>query len=197
MMEHHPAPKQRVWVWIVFLAIFYGVWSWLVFGHERWDVVAGHWPIALAMSLGSVVAGSTPMGGGTIGFPVLVLLFDLPATLGRDFSFAVQSIGMTSAAIFILARRQTLAWSWLKGALLGSLFGTPVGIIWIAPWIPELWIKMVFAIVWCSFGVLHLYRIAEIASHIGMTEFNERWDFRVGMAVGALAGSTVVGKSVV
>jgi hypothetical protein len=36
------------------------------------------------MAFGSYVAGSTPMGGGTVGFPILVLLFDLPATLGRD-----------------------------------------------------------------------------------------------------------------
>ena len=42
--------------------------------------------IAAAMAVGSYFAGSTPMGGGTVGFPVLVLLFDGPATLGRDFA---------------------------------------------------------------------------------------------------------------
>jgi uncharacterized membrane protein YfcA len=183
--------KPRLWVWFVWLAAFYAVWSWLVFGEDRLAVAVSHWPIALAMALGSYVAGSTPMGGGTVGFPVLVLLFHLPATLGRDFSFAVQSVGMTSATIFILARRQPLAWSMLKGAMLGSLLGTPIGILWLAPWIPGFLIKIVFAVVWCSFGVLHLFRIGEIASHHGMTEFDERWDFRVGLAVGLLAGSTV------
>ena len=101
--------KKHLWVWFVWLAGFYAVWVWLVFGHGLWEVARTHWPIALAMALGSYVAGSTPMGGGTVGFPVLVLLFEMPATLGRDFSFAVQSIGMTSASIFILARRQPLA----------------------------------------------------------------------------------------
>ena len=42
--------------------------------------------------------GSTPMGGGTVAFPVLVLFFGELATMGRDFSFAVQSVGMTRAA---------------------------------------------------------------------------------------------------
>jgi uncharacterized membrane protein YfcA len=98
---------------------------------------------------------------------------------------------MTSASIFILARRQPLAWQMLKGAMAGSLIGTPLGIFFIAPWIPEIWIKVVFAVIWCSFGLLHFYRIGEIASHVGMTDFDERWDFRVGMVLGVFSGSTI------
>ena len=184
-------PKHRLWVWFVWLGGFYAVWSWLVFGWDRWGDVVLHWPIALAMALGSYVAGSTPMGGGTVGFPILVLLFDQPASQGRDFSFAVQSIGMVSAAIFILARRQPLAWAMLKGAMAGTVIGTPLGIAFVAPLVPALAIKVVFAVVWASFGVLHLYRIGEIAGHAGMTDFSERWDFRVGLLVGTLAGVSV------
>lgn len=190
-MSLHPPLRQRVWIWFVWIAAFYAAWSWLVFGNDRWADVTAHWPIALAMALGSYVAGSTPMGGGTVGFPVLVLFFDQPATLGRDFSFAVQSIGMTSASIFILSRRQPLAWAMLQGSMVGAVVGLPLGIFWIAPYLPELWIKVCFAVVWASFGVLHLYRIDEIASHEGMTEFDERWDFRVGLAIGALSAATV------
>jgi uncharacterized membrane protein YfcA len=79
----------------------------------------------------------------------------------------------------------------LKGALWGSAVGTPLGIFYVAPLVPELWIKLVFAVVWASFGVLHLWRIGEIAGHTGMTEFDERWDFRVGLGIGVLAGATV------
>jgi len=183
--------KQYLWVWFLWALGFYFVWIWLVFVGGNWLIVKDHWPIALAMALGSYAAGSTPMGGGTIGFPILVLLFDQPATLGRDFSFAVQSIGMVSASIFILARRQPLAWAMLKGAMLGALIGTPLGIIFLAPLIPGLWIKIVFAVIWGSFGVLHLFRIREIAEHEGMTEFDERWDFRVGLALGFGSGATV------
>jgi len=186
------APRKKyLWVWLLWLCLFFGTWLWLVFGQDRSDTVKEHWPIALAMALGSYAAGSTPMGGGTIGFPILVLLFDQPAQLGRDFSFAVQSIGMTSASIFILARRQPLAWAMLKGAMLGSIIGTPLGIFFIAPYIPALWIKLIFAVVWGSFGLLHLRRIGEIASHEGMTDFDERWDFRVGLTVGLLSGALV------
>ena len=89
--------------------------------------------LAAAMAVGSYVAGSTPMGGGTVGFPVLVLLMDLPATLGRDFSFAIQAIGMTSASIYILCRRQELEWPMLRASLPGALLGTPLGIAFVAP----------------------------------------------------------------
>jgi uncharacterized membrane protein YfcA len=197
-----PPRNKHLWIWFVWAIGFNLVWAWLVFGQDQWQTAKEHWPIALAMALGSYAAGSTPMGGGTVGFPILVLLFNEPAALGRDFSFAVQSIGMTSASIFILARRQPLAWGMLKGAMVGSLIGTPLGIFFIAPYVPGLWIKLVFAVVWASFGVLHLHCIREIAGHVGMTEFDERWDFRVGLGLGMssaalLAAVTGVGIDMV
>ena len=190
MLENrHP---KRLWPWYCWLAAFYVCWLVLVSRDGAFSSALMHWPIAVAMALGSYAAGSTPMGGGTVGFPVLVLLFDQPATLGRDFSFAVQSIGMVSASIFILARRQPVAWSMLKGSMIGSVVGLPIGILLVAPMIPDIWIKLVFAVLWGSFGLLHLYRIGEISSHSGMTEFDEQWDLRVGFMLGLLASSLFV-----
>ena len=191
-MSLQPKPRRHLWIWLLWLAAFYGVWLYLIQATGAWEAAKGHWPIALAMAIGSYAAGSTPMGGGTVGFPVLVLLFDLPASLGRDFSFAVQSIGMVSASIFIFARRQPLAWPILKGAMLGALIGTPIGIVFIAPLVADLWIKIIFAVIWGSFGLLHLYRIDEIAGHSGMTDFNERWDIRLGLLLGLLSSALAV-----
>lgn len=188
-------PKQRLWIWFLWLGIFFTTWSWLVFGCGLWGEAREHWPMALAMTAGSYAAGSTPMGGGTVGFPILVLLFNQPAELGRDFSFAVQSIGMTSASIFILARRQALAGAMLKGGIIGATAGVPLGIFLVAPLVPSLWIKLVFAILWGSFGLLHLWRIGEISSHEGMTDFDERWDTRMGLGIGLLAGALFVSVS--
>ncbi|MDA0766492.1 MAG: sulfite exporter TauE/SafE family protein [Verrucomicrobia bacterium] len=190
-----PPPKRHLWIWFLWLALFYGSWTLLVTALGGWTDALAHWPMALAMAIGSYAAGSTPMGGGTVGFPILVLLFDQPAQLGRDFSFAVQSIGMTSASIFILARRQPLAGAMLMGALIGATIGVPLGIFFIAPWVPPLWIKIVFAVVWGSFGILHLWRINEISSHEGMTDFDERWDNRMGLFIGLISGATVVSVS--
>jgi len=153
--------------WLLWLGGFYAVWLGLLAQPGNLAQVRAHWPIAATMVFGSYVAGSTPMGGGTVAFPILVLLFGLPATLGRDFAFAIQSVGMTSAAIFILVRRQRLAWSMLGGSLAGSLLGLPVGILIVAPAVPTVWVKMVFAVFWASFGPLHLAQLDELSGNAG------------------------------
>ncbi len=181
----------RIWVFGLWLLCFYAAWLCIVLTGHHGAELRAHWGIALAMALGSYAAGSTPMGGGTVGFPVLVLLFDQPATLGRDFSFAVQSIGMTSASIYILCRRQALEWVILRWAMVGSLLGTPLGIFLIAPHVPALAIKILFAITWASFGVLHLRRTREICSNIGETPAAHRFDRNVGFTIGLAAGALV------
>ncbi len=175
--------------WLIWIAGFYTVWLTMVIAGDHWQTLADHWGIAAAMAAGSYAAGSTPMGGGTVGFPILVLLFKQEATLGRDFSFAVQSIGMVSASIFIIARRQPVEWPMVRWAMLGSLVGTPIGIFHIAPHVPELAIKVLFGVIWCSFGVLHLYRLRELTRHEGMAPAAHRFDRNAGLLVGLLAGS--------
>lgn len=190
-MQQPRAPRQFLWIWILCIAAFYAAWTSLVLTQGRWPEVKAHWPIMIAMALGSYVAGSTPLGGGTVAFPVLVLVMGMPATLGRDFSFAIQATGMTSAAIFVLARRQTLAWPMLKGVLLGSTLGVPIGILWLAPLVSELLVKIIFAVVWCSFGILHLRRLREIAALQGRADTKPARDFWIGAAVGFFSGATV------
>jgi uncharacterized membrane protein YfcA len=182
---------RRFWPWLLWLACVEGAWLALVVAGDHWPTLREHWGIAVAMLFGSYVAGSTPMGGGTVGFPVLVLLFGEPAALGRDFGFAVQSVGMTSATLFVLSRRQRLEWVLLRWSMLGSLLGIPLGILCVAPHVRGLAIEVLFAVVWASFGVLHLRRIDAICAHVGETPAAHRFDRKVGFAVGLLAGATV------
>lgn len=172
----------------LWLAAFYAGWAGLVWSGAYWDTVIAHWPIALSMALGSYFAGSTPMGGGTIGFPVLVLLFDQPASLGRNFGLAVQSVGMVSASIYILASRKPVDWHLLGPALVGSLIGTPLGAAFIAPWAPDLWVKLLFAVIWASFGVMHFVRIRAIVAADGLSPSWEGKDLPLGCAIGISGG---------
>ena len=176
---------------IAWLACFYTGWIILVIAGDHLQTVLAHWPMAIAMAAGSYVAVSTPMGGGTVGFPVLVLLMDLPATLGRDFSFAIQAVGMTSASIYILCSRTELEWPMLRAALPGVLLGTPLGILFVAPLATDLFIKLLFAAMWCSFGLLHLRRINEISSYVGMTPHDTSFDYKVGFIVGLFGSLTI------
>lgn len=183
--------RKALYPFFAWLALFYTAWLLLVFAGGYLQTVLAHWPMAAAMAAGSYVAGSTPMGGGTVGFPVLVLLMDLPATLGRDFSFAIQAVGMTSASIYILCSRQELEWPMLRAALPGALVGTPLGILFVAPLASDLFIKLLFAAMWCSFGLLHLRRINEITSYEGMTPHDKSFDHKVGFIVGFFGGLTI------
>jgi uncharacterized membrane protein YfcA len=183
--------KRSLAPFFAWLALFYGAWLALVLTGGYLQTVLAHWPMAVAMALGSYVAGSTPMGGGTVGFPVLVLMMDLPATLGRDFSFAIQAVGMSSASIYILCKRQELEWPMLRAALPGSLLGTPLGILFVAPLASDLFIKLLFAAMWCSFGLLHLRRINEITGYQGMTPHDKAFDHKVGFVVGFFGGLTI------
>jgi uncharacterized membrane protein YfcA len=183
--------RKKLFPFYAWLVLFYGAWLALVLFGGHVQTVLEHWPMAAAMAAGSYVAGSTPMGGGTVGFPVLVLLMDLPATLGRDFSFAIQAVGMTSASIFILCSRQELEWPMLRAALPGALIGTPLGIVFVAPLASDLFIKLLFASMWCSFGLLHLRRINEITSYEGMTPHDKSFDHKVGFIIGFFGGLTI------
>lgn len=180
------------------LVAFYAAWLGLaVFGGHT-ETIQSHWPIALAMAAGSYFAGSTPMGGGTIGFPVLVLLFDEPAALGRDFALAVQSVGMVSASIFILARRQPIDWHLLRPALAGSLVGTPIGAALVAPFVPDLAVKLIFAVIWASFGVMHFVRIRKIVASSGNAAPWPGKDRPIGLAIGLAGGivSSLIGVGI-
>lgn len=182
------SPWRRLWPFWLWLALFYAAWLTLIVVGNHVPTLRSHWPIALAMALGSYVAGSTPMGGGTVGFPVLVLLLDFPGSLGRNFGLAIQSIGMVSASVYIFSANIPVAWRVLRPAMLGALIGTPVGAALVAPFVPDLWVKLTFAVVWASFGLIHLLKLREFVSAEGMRSHWERWDALFGLMVGLTGG---------
>ncbi len=188
----------RLWPFTLWLGIFYFVWLLIVIIGDHWQTLQSHWPIALAMSFGSYIAGSTPMGGGTVGFPVLVLLFELPGALGRNFGLAVQSIGMVSASIYIFSARRPLDLGLLRPALLGALIGTQLGASVVAPFVTDRWVKLTFAVVWCSFGLMHMMKLSELVAAQGESELWRSWDRPIGLALGLTGGvvSSITGVGI-
>jgi hypothetical protein len=150
--------------WFLYVGVFYLIYVFLTLFQGLWTAALEHWPIAIAMSLGSVVAGSTPMGGGTVGFPVQVLLLHQSAAIGRNFGMAAQALGMTSAMIFILCRRTPVQKLMLVWGIFGAAAGLLVGTFIISPLLPSSIVKLLFSSVWMSFGILTLARNREICS---------------------------------
>lgn len=65
-----------------------------------------HWHYPAIMVLGAFVAGLTPEGGGAVAFPVLSIFLEIEREMARDFSLMIQAVGMTSASIWILSRKE-------------------------------------------------------------------------------------------
>lgn len=118
------SPIFRTWLiiaattWVVLFSLF-----------NNLDFLLAHWYYPATMVVGAFVAGSTPEGGGAVAFPVLNIFLNIDRVLARDFSLMIQSIGMTSASIFILTNKNTdvrafkpLLW-WIPVAFTGFVLG--------------------------------------------------------------------------
>ena len=78
--------------------VIWPLWLYTMAGNNAWwPVFSEYWPMTVAMVLGSFVAGSTPLGGGIVAYPVSQLVLFWPTPLSRDASILVQSVGMNAA----------------------------------------------------------------------------------------------------
>ena len=89
----------------------------------RFSEMVLYWPMMVTMALGSIIAGSLPLGGGVLAFPVVVLYLGFSPSEGRDYTLLIQSIGMSSAAFLLLLRKRHNLH--LPLVLLFVLFGVP------------------------------------------------------------------------
>lgn len=83
-------------------------WALLFWRFNTLSFLAEYWYYPAVMVLGAFVAGFTPEGGGAVAFPTLNIFMEVDRAIARDFSLMIQSIGMTSASIFILTRPSTV-----------------------------------------------------------------------------------------
>jgi uncharacterized membrane protein YfcA len=98
--------KSRIFSAWFFSALI--AWSVLFASLNTLGFLVEHWYYPAMMVLGAFVAGFTPEGGGAVAFPVLNVFLHVDRVLARDFSIMIQSIGMTSASIFILSDKETV-----------------------------------------------------------------------------------------
>lgn len=175
------------WRWYV--AAILVVWAIVVFGFGYWAGVREHWPMSLVMILGSLVAGSTPMGGGTVAFPILVLLFHQPASNARSFALIIQAVGMTSAMLFILGRKVPLPMRVLAGSTAGAAVGFGVGTFLISPYVQGSLVKLLFSCLWMSFGLLTLSKNLEICGLKGKGPADPSTAAWAGLVAGLIGGT--------
>lgn len=106
------------------------------------------------MLFGSFIAGSSPEGSAAIAYPVFTLLLKINPSEARNFAFAIQSIGMTSASLFILGMAIKVEWNYIRYVTIGGLFGLVLGTYWVVPLVSAPLAKLFFVSLWLGFGVV-------------------------------------------
>ncbi len=128
-------------------------WGFYLTEDDIWLTIKRHWQVSLTMLFGSFVAGATSEGGGAVAFPVFTKLLHIDPQDAKVFSLAIQSIGMTSASLFIVLSRIPVEWRVIRWATLGGIAGIILGSAVLAPIIPPALTKMLFTVIVSSFVV--------------------------------------------
>lgn len=174
-----------------YLAGFFIVWLYLLFTTTGVGVFATHWLYSVMMIFGATVAGFTPMGGGAVSYPVLSLYFNIDPTVARDFSLAIQAVGMTSASIYIMTRKShsrsfyTQLPSYITISFIGFLLVTALYSI-----IPIAITKMLFVTLALAFISYYVFSKRSAKTEIVRASWLHRIIFcSIGGGVAALFGT--------
>lgn len=124
---------------------------------NQWALFKDNWFMSVTMIFGSFIAGASSEGGGAIAFPVMTLIYDIVPGTARNFSLAIQSVGMTAAALIILRNKYPIEYKYLVPASIGGGIGIIFGTFFIVPYVPATFSKMLFVTFWLSFGVILFY----------------------------------------
>jgi len=140
---------------LVNLTIAFFVWGiWLAFGGRlAIHHLIADWRIALTMVFGSMVGGGTSEGGGAIAFPIFTKLLHIAPYDARNFSLAIQSVGMGSATLSILYLRIPIERRVLFYAGIPGVLGVVFGAYSVAPFVPPVFVRTSFTVLVSSLGV--------------------------------------------
>jgi len=139
------------------IIILLALWILYMIDTGQWVLYEDNWFMSLVMVFGSFIAGASAEGGGAIAFPAMTLIFDIVPDTARNFSLAIQSVGMTAAALIILRNKYPVEYRYLIPASIGGGLGIIFGTFLIVPLVPAPFVKMLFVAFWLSFGVILFY----------------------------------------
>lgn len=128
-------------------------WTLYMSMNQLWVLFADNWFMTLVMVFGSFIAGASSEGGGAIAYPAMTLLFNIEPDVARNFSFAIQSFGMTCAAIWIFLSGIRIEKTYLLVAGTGGFIGILFGSFAVIPFVLPGYAKMMFVSFWLSFGI--------------------------------------------
>ena len=125
-------PIKKNLLFPINIIILLSIWCFVFIHHSDLNSILNYWMYPLTMVFGAILAGLTPLGGGMVAYPILSLYFDIDPATARDFSLAIQAMGMTSASVYIMTRKK-FRYDYIKYVpyfvlinFLGFIFGSGV-----------------------------------------------------------------------
>jgi uncharacterized protein len=153
-MQSNNKPKTRIpWIYLIFLSIVMFGWFWYMFQNDSFEIYTRQWATVLTMIFGSFIAGASPEGSAAVAYPIFTLILKIAPPIARNFAFAIQSIGMTSASLLIIGMRLKVDWNYIIFVTIGGIFGLFLGTYYVVPYISPVQAKLFFVSLYLSFGI--------------------------------------------
>jgi uncharacterized membrane protein YfcA len=163
-------------------------WSWwipvVVESYGFRDIFDEYFGMTVAMVFGSFIAGATSLGGAVVAFPVLHLVYDVDTDQARDIGLMLQSVGMVSAALFIILTGLKIDKKLIKLSIVPGAIGTAVGFMYLHHLPPDI-VKTVFSSLWLGFSFGMLTTSANSAS-------KKSFDKNQGMMPATVSTQTII-----
>lgn len=141
-------------LYVLFFAVVITIWLNYVIQNQLFYYIDKHIWAVITMIFGSFIAGSSPEGSASVAYPVFTLLLKIPPDVARNFAFAIQSIGMTSASLLIFGLKLKVDWNYIKYVSVGGALGLILGTYYIVPLVSPPMAKLFFVSLWLSFGLV-------------------------------------------
>jgi uncharacterized protein len=153
-MQSNNNPQTRIpWIYLIFLTIVMFGWFWYMFQHDSFEIYTRQWATVITMIFGSFIAGASPEGSAAVAYPIFTLILKIAPPVARNFAFAIQSIGMTSASLLIIGIRLKVDWNYIIFVTIGGVFGLFLGTYYVVPYISPVQAKLFFVSLYLSFGI--------------------------------------------
>ncbi len=172
---------------------------WVTYMHvsQQWALFVDNGFMTATMVFGSFMAGASSEGGGAVAYPAMTLVFGIAPDVARNFSLAIQSIGMTAATLWIFLNRIPVERTYLKLGLFGGTVGIAIGTFFIAPYVPAAYSKMLFVSFWLSYGIalFLLNHVWQRTTRTALPDLSagQRWEI-IGVAVIGGILSSILGN---
>ncbi|XP_013381493.1 uncharacterized protein LOC106152450 [Lingula anatina] len=143
---------RRIVAFAIPVTIIMFAWLSIMIRYNFWGLFTDKYFMTITMVLGSLVAGMTSEAGGAVAFPVMTLAFKISPIVARDFSMAIQSVGLPAAAFTIIYMQIHLEWHAILFSSLGGAVGIIIGLEYVSPLLTPPQKKLGFVCIWFTFA---------------------------------------------